>query len=121
MSAEDKCPACGHVELAHSDTRPKCRRCFDFPFPWSIFLGGKRSEHWFGPKGTAAPRGYVRPGATLATVGVKTATGLACPRCGGTQFQPHRSTGLKWMTGAGSLLTPQTRVRCVTCGADYKR
>jgi hypothetical protein len=46
---------------------------------------------------------------------------LACPRCGGTQFQAHRRLSTKLMFGAASLLGQAKHVRCVTCGTDYLR
>lgn len=54
----------------------------------------------------------------ISKVGVKGQAGLACPKCGGTQFKAKRSAGGK--VGLG-LLAPKTRVRCVTCGAQYTR
>jgi hypothetical protein len=54
----------------------------------------------------------------ISKVGVKGQAGLGCPKCGGTQFKAKRSAGGK--VGLG-LLAPKTRVRCVTCGAQYTR
>lgn len=54
----------------------------------------------------------------ISKVGVQGAGGLACPKCGGTQFKAKRSAGGK--VGLG-LLAPKTRVKCVTCGAQYTR
>jgi hypothetical protein len=57
-------------------------------------------------------------GNRISQVGVKSAGGLACPKCGGTNFTAKRSVGGK--VGLG-LLAPKTRVRCVTCGATFTR
>ncbi len=57
-------------------------------------------------------------GNRISQVGVKSAGGLACPKCGGTNFTAKRSAGGK--VGLG-LLAPKTRVRCVTCGANFTR
>jgi hypothetical protein len=54
----------------------------------------------------------------ISQVGVKSAGGLACPKCGGTNFTAKRSAGGK--VGFG-LLAAKTRVKCVTCGAQYTR
>jgi hypothetical protein len=54
----------------------------------------------------------------ISKVGVRGATGLQCPKCGGTQFTAKRSAGGK--IGLG-LLAPKTRVRCVTCRTQFTR
>lgn len=41
-----------------------------------------------------------------------------CPRCGGTQFTAKRSMAGKLGFG---VLAVKSRVRCVTCGLDFKR
>jgi hypothetical protein len=46
---------------------------------------------------------------------------LKCPRCGGTQFETGRSTGMKIGWGAASLLGSPNEVHCIACGAKYKR
>jgi hypothetical protein len=48
----------------------------------------------------------------LSRVGVKSPTGLQCPRCHGTQFSTRKS----WRGRAKG-----SRVVCVTCGAKFKR
>ncbi|MBV9293385.1 MAG: hypothetical protein JO222_13130 [Frankiales bacterium] len=70
-----------------------------------------------------------RPRATRSTpissAGKVDGGGLACPRCGGTQFKARRSTKARAgivMTGAvGAVATRQTQVTCVTCGTRWKR
>lgn len=61
----------------------------------------------------------------LSEVGERTAAGLACPKCGGTQFKAKRSAGGKALGaplgGVGAMLAPKTRVKCVTCGTEYRR
>jgi len=46
---------------------------------------------------------------------------LHCPKCNGTQFEAVRSTGRKILFGVASLLAPANEVRCITCGAKFKR
>jgi DNA-directed RNA polymerase subunit RPC12/RpoP len=72
--------------------------------PFGLFIG--------------AARAYGRNANKISKVGVQGQAGLACPKCGGTQFKAKRSAGGK--VGLG-LLAPKTRVRCVTCGAQYTR
>lgn len=48
----------------------------------------------------------------------QTPNGLACPKCGGTQFAARRSLGGKALAG---LLAPKTVTECVACGARYRR
>ncbi len=43
-----------------------------------------------------------------------------CPKCGGAQFQPMRSTARKVMFGFASLLGSQNEVKCLGCGTKYK-
>lgn len=59
--------------------------------------------------------------ARLSEVGERTAAGLACPICGGTQWKAHRTLGTKLAFGLASMLGNARRVRCVTCGTDYVR
>lgn len=42
----------------------------------------------------------------------------ACPKCGGTSFTAKRS--VKGKVAAG-VVAPKTQVKCVTCGAMFKR
>jgi hypothetical protein len=61
----------------------------------------------------------------------RTPHGLACPKCGGTQFKARRTAGDRTMialgtvtTGVGGILSAQKRqqkVQCVTCGTFYER
>lgn len=55
----------------------------------------------------------------------RTGDGIACPKCGGDQFQPVRSGTAKTVGvvtfGLGALLAPKSRVKCVTCGKKYLR
>lgn len=50
---------------------------------------------------------------------------LHCPKCGGTQFESKRSGRGKALgvvtLGVGAVLMPKSRVRCVTCGKEFKR
>lgn len=56
--------------------------------------------------------------AKLSDVGVASAGGLQCPKCGSTSFKSKRSAGGKV---AGGLLAPKTRVRCEACGTEFVR
>lgn len=64
-------------------------------------------------------------GKKISEVGDRSDAGLACPKCGGTQFKAKRRGAAKLATGAtlgvGALLVPKTRVKCVTCGTEYVR
>lgn len=61
----------------------------------------------------------------LSKAGQHTDAGLACPKCGGTQFTAKRSATGKTVgvvtLGVGALLAPKTRVKCVTCGKSFIR
>ena len=57
----------------------------------------------------------------ISDVGVKTPAGLACPKCGGTQFKAGRKASTKVAFGVASLLGEAQHVRCVTCGTRYMR
>lgn len=57
----------------------------------------------------------------ISEVGEQTAAGLACPKCGGTQFKAGRKTSTKLAFGATSMLGQAHFVRCVTCGTRYRR
>lgn len=57
----------------------------------------------------------------LSEVAERTAAGLACPKCGGTQFKAARKTSTKLMFGAASMLGQAHFVRCVSCGTRYRR
>jgi hypothetical protein len=69
---------------------------------------------------TDAARASSKPPA-LSDVAATSPVGLACPKCGGTQFKAHRRLSTKLMFGAASLLGQAKHVRCVTCGTDYLR
>jgi hypothetical protein len=57
----------------------------------------------------------------ISQVGQKTAAGLACPKCGGTQFKATRKTSTKLALGMASMLGQARWVTCVTCGTRYQR
>lgn len=48
----------------------------------------------------------------------KVATDGRCPRCGGTSFKSKRSLGGILVLG---FLARKTRVRCETCGMEFRR
>lgn len=61
----------------------------------------------------------------LSKAGGQTAAGLACPRCGSSQFTAKRSKKGKVIgvvtVGVGVLLAPKSQVKCVACGTMYRR
>lgn len=87
---------------------------------------------WAATRSPGAPRPTTPPDA-ISKVGTQTAAGLACPNCGGTQFEAKRSFGAKAravalapfvtpaVAAAGLYLAPKSRVRCITCGTEYAR
>lgn len=71
----------------------------------------------------AAPPGN-RVRKAISEVGDQTAGGLACPKCGGTQFKAKRSRLAKTVTVVsivGVVAMPKRWVKCVTCGTEYQR
>lgn len=52
----------------------------------------------------------------ISQAGVHGPTGLACPKCGGVQFEPGRSTA-----GAFGSSKRRKLVSCVTCGTVFRR
>lgn len=73
----------------------------------------------------SAYAGTVNHRQPLSDVGQQTSAGLACPKCGGTQFTAKRSMTGKIVgtatLGVGGLLAPKTRVKCVACGTMFLR
>ncbi len=71
--------------------------------------------------------------APISEVARRDASGIACPKCGGTQFKARRTgaaragiTGAAVLTAglgglAGAAATKQKRVTCVTCGTRHMR
>jgi hypothetical protein len=61
----------------------------------------------------------------ISEVGTQVPGGLACPKCGGTQFKARRSnTKRVTLAATAAIATPltrQTQVQCVTCGTKFKR
>jgi hypothetical protein len=74
-----------------------------------------------------APKPADPRGGRISDVGERTAAGLACPKCGGTQFKAKRSAAGKTIGTAatlgvaGAFLAPKSRVKCITCGTEYRR
>ena len=63
---------------------------------------------------------------TISQAGVRSGSGgLACPKCGGSQFKARRSSAARAAvitTGvAGALATKKTQVTCETCGTRFAR
>ncbi|HEX8770154.1 MAG TPA: hypothetical protein VF711_05235 [Acidimicrobiales bacterium] len=73
-------------------------------------------------KETKGTIGHRQP---ISKAGVRNEAGLACPRCGGAQFTAKRSVKGKTVgiatLGVGGLIAPKSQVKCVTCGAMFKR
>ena len=70
----------------------------------------------------ASPGDRVR--AEISQVGDRTPAGLACPKCGGTNFKAKRSRGAKILLAPIPIAiaaAPKSRVKCVTCGTEYQR
>jgi hypothetical protein len=71
--------------------------------------------------GETKPRGRRK----ISEVGSTSDGSLSCPKCGGQQFTAKRSKKAKALgglaVGVGALAAPKTQVKCVTCGAMYKR
>lgn len=61
----------------------------------------------------------------ISKAGATDEGGIACPKCGGTQFTAKRSMKAKTLgvatVGVGAALAPKSQVKCVTCGKMYKR
>ena len=61
----------------------------------------------------------------ISKAGKQTDAGIACPKCGGTQFKAKRSATAKTLGvvtfGVGAALAPKSQVKCVTCGKKYFR
>lgn len=83
-------------------------------------FGTESGRTWAGNARLARAR--KRP-STISSVGTHAdgGGGLACPKCGGTQFKAGRRAGTKVAFGAMSLLGQAKHVRCVTCGTQYIR
>jgi ribosomal protein S27AE len=70
-------------------------------------------------------------GRPISEVGEHSAAGLACPKCGGTQFKAKRRGLVKaavaptfvvpFVGAAAFAAAPKSRVKCVTCGNEYQR
>ena len=76
---------------------------------------GKTGEYYPDPAAYSGRRGRRDP---LSVVGDRSGPGLACPKCGGTQFTAKRSVLGK---AIGGVLAPKSEVKCVTCGTIFKR
>ncbi|MEO9224036.1 MAG: hypothetical protein ABI276_03500 [Acidimicrobiales bacterium] len=59
----------------------------------------------------------------ISKVGDRSGGTVACPKCGGSDLAPRRSRRAKVVAlpTLGLSLTRRTRLKCVTCGAVYKR
>ncbi len=70
-------------------------------------------------------RNMARDRRPISEAGDQTAGGLACPKCGGTQFKAKRGRLGKLIgvatVGVGALAVPKRWVKCETCGTEYQR
>ena len=61
----------------------------------------------------------------ISKAGNNNGDGIACPKCGGTQFTAKRSMKAKTLgvatVGVGAAVAPKSQVKCVTCGKMFKR
>lgn len=100
--------------------------CQALRLPGSSYCGQHGPEKQ-GSSGGRKPKKQVSSGGRpkLSQVGRLTAGGLACPKCGGTQFTAKRSATGKVIgfstLGVGGLIAPKSMVKCVTCGTMFKR
>jgi hypothetical protein len=119
------------AERAHlrgSDGRYHCRRC-DASFAGEVPLRDHEIQQHDGGGWTSTPTATStssgRSKERLSEVGDTSSGVLTCPRCGGAGFQAKRSRGAKLAlgvtVGVGALLAPKTRVKCTTCGTEYRR
>lgn len=110
-----ECPTCGAVigspwELGlhrlneHNETG--AIRSADLPHGFS---GRVLPQAYSGKMGGRQP---------LSRVGIRGEGGIACPKCGGTQFTAKRSNTGKVVVG---LIAPKSQVKCVACGLKFKR
>lgn len=108
----------------------ECRRVMKHPFAdgieGQVFPAGAEAEAVTPIKAVPAVySGSLGSRDKLSSVGTQTAAGLACPKCGGTQFTAKRSKKGKLLgittLGVGGLVAPKSQVKCVTCGTMFKR
>lgn len=142
---KQECPLCGyrtsdlsvmadHRQRAHEGREPSSARrvpgvnggpsiTYTTKADRDRTLPAKRAAYRPPPK----PRERKRPSklTPLSEVGVRTDAGLACPKCGGIQFQAKRSGAHRlagWaIAGPLALLATGGQVRCVTCATVYLR
>lgn len=85
----------------------------------------ERAKRMAAAQADRAKAGTIGSRRPISQVGDRTAGGLACPRCGGSQFTAKRSNTGKVIgfttLGVGGLIAPKSQVKCVTCGAMFKR
>lgn len=142
LAAAIKCKHCGEfleaVETAPArlpipePKPPRCPRCIYQPKDAEDAKGHMLRVHTHPvstsstPSPPPAPKGKAR----ISEVGDKTDAGLACPKCGGTQFKVKRSGMQKLgalaaapitLGASAVILAKGTRVACVACGTVYKR
>jgi uncharacterized C2H2 Zn-finger protein len=135
-TAAIKCKHCGEmldddVEPVESLTCPSCgevrsteQSLYDHRVAMHAYVDYRGGPSGRGPS-TARYSGRMGERRRLSAVGAKTEGGIACPRCGGTQFTAKRSNTGKAVgfatLGVGGLIAPKSQVKCVTCGMKFKR
>jgi DNA-directed RNA polymerase subunit RPC12/RpoP len=96
----------------------KCQKEFGFPRRPPSPGEPKTWPYEASDREKAAYTGTVGTRQRLSAVGQQGAGGLACPKCGSTQFTAKRSITGKLVAG---VLAPKTQVKCVACGTMFKR
>jgi hypothetical protein len=103
-----------------------CRREFGAPPSRKPRLGEPKLYPFrFSDQERAGYSGAMGARQRLSAVGSTVPGGIACPKCGGTQFTAKRSNTSKALgfatVGVGALLAPKSQVKCVACGTMFKR
>jgi predicted RNA-binding Zn-ribbon protein involved in translation (DUF1610 family) len=127
-----KCPWCAEEILAEAK---KCKHCGEFltgDSPDAVAedagpVADDETPEVEGKSGWKKAQEVATYGRRkkLSAVGDRTDHGLACPKCGGTQFTAKRSKAGKTLgiatLGVGGLIAPKSQVKCVACGTMFKR
>lgn len=133
LAAAIKCKHCGEMvgpapaptAPAAPPVLPRCPKCIYQPTSPEDAERHQRVVHPR-PNSVAPPQPKLDPNKKtkkqkLSEVGSATENGLACPKCGGTNFTVKRSGKAKVMLGVGAMLVKGSQVRCVSCGTVFKR
>jgi len=94
----------------------KCGACLKIVVPPNDRYWKRQGQRF--PDPTRPYSGRIGTREKLTKVGDSSDLGPSCPRCGGTDFTAKRS--IKGKVAAG-VLAPKTQLKCVACGAKFKR